>query len=95
MASKQRKSFQHFVELMEMLNNNLTLTFDHDLWPWLSTPVTIVMIHKHENNEGQMSLGSKDRLETNGRTDMTDCIIVHDNVVTGFIMCRKMQHTVW
>ena len=33
------------------------------------------MTHTHVKGQGQRSLGSKVRLETDGRTDVGDCII--------------------
>jgi len=55
----------------------LTLTFE---WFWHVTLTfnprrAMIMTHTHVKGQGQRSLGSKVRLETDGRTDVGDCII--------------------
>ena len=42
------------------------------------------MIYSHANVQGQRSVGSEDRVETNGRTDGSDCIISRVNAVGNY-----------
>ena len=39
------------------------------------------MTYSHAKVQGQQSVGSEDRVETNGQTDGGDCITSHGNAV--------------
>ena len=56
----------------------------------------MVMTYQHAEVEGERSVGSEDRVETNGQTDGGDCITSHANVVDNkleilWILCVALQ----
>jgi len=46
-----------------------TLTVDLDLWPWLFIPGEISSLTTHRKTQVERSVGSKDKIQKNGRTD--------------------------
>ena len=49
------------------------------------------MTHTYTKDQGQRSLDSKDRVETNGRTVGTDCIIFLDDTVGKYKYTKSLH----
>jgi len=75
-----------------------TLTFDLDLWPWLSIPDELWSWPLHTETQLQRSVYSKDRVETNGQTDgqsdATVCFIYPANAVAKNRLWRALTRSV-
>ena len=50
----------------------------------------MIVTHTHAKDEGQRSVGSKNRVETDGQTDKGDCITLHANVVGKYCWLLRM-----
>jgi len=64
----------------------------HDLHLDFQSPEATVMTYLHAKVQGQRSIGSEHRVETNRRTDGGDCITSHANAVGNDIIQNTENH---
>ena len=70
-----RPRYHKRYRLLYLANPNLIMTSTFSLWR------AMVMTHARAKCQGQRSVGSKKGVETDGRTDTTDCCTISSNAV--------------
>jgi len=70
-----RPRYHERYRLLYLANPNLIMTSTFSLWR------AMVMTHARAKCQGQRSVGSKKGVETDGRTDTTDCCTISSNAV--------------